>query len=121
MRPGGTLVLDLYWRGTTPEVRDLVVFSHLLGEAWNPATEGPVWAGHDARPGDGGLPVALWPQGEVVVDRHLLTVDPAALEGTYRLEVGMYDAATGVRLSVTLSDGASADHLLLANEVRVGR
>jgi hypothetical protein len=80
-----------------------------------------VWAGHDARPGDGSLPVALWPQGEVVVDRHLLTVDPAAPEGTYRLEVGMYDAATGVRLSVTLPDGASADHLLLANEVRVGR
>lgn len=121
VRPGGTLILDLYWRGTTPEVRDLVVFSHLLGEAWNPATEGPVWAGHDARPGDGGLPVALWPQGEVVADRHLLTVDPAAPEGTYRLEVGLYDAATGVRLSVTLPDGASADHLLLANEVRVGR
>jgi len=116
--PGDALVLDLYWRASAPEPRDLVVFCHLLGEAWNPATQGPVWAGHDARPADGGLPVALWPAGEMVVDRHLLRIDPAAPEGLYHIEVGIYTAADGTRLSVS-GAGADGDHVLLPIEVRV--
>lgn len=118
--PGETLTLDLYWSAAEPEARDLVAFSHLLGEAWNPATQGPVWAGHDARPNDGGLPVALWLPEQVVVDRHLLTVDPAAPEGTYRLEVGLYTAGDGARLSAS-GEGAAGDYVLLPIEVRVAR
>jgi len=51
----------------------------------------------------------------------VLPVDPDAPEGVYRLEVGMYDAATGARLPVTLPDGTTAGHLLLEIAVRVGR
>ncbi|NLD72977.1 MAG: hypothetical protein GX649_09725, partial [Chloroflexi bacterium] len=118
-RPGGEVALDLVWRAVDKAAGDLVVFTHLLGEAFNPATAGPVWAGHDSRPAEGAAPVERWRAGDRILDRHVLTVAPDAPEGSYRLEVGMYDAATGARLPVTLAGGSTADHLLLADEIRV--
>jgi mannosyltransferase len=120
-RAGGEVVLDLVWRAEGPAAGGLVVFTHLLGEAYNPGTAGPVWAGHDAAPAEGGAPVERWRAGERVLDRHILSVDPDAPEGVYRLEVGMYDPATGARLPVTMPDGSTADHLVLESAVRVGR
>lgn len=118
LRPGDALLLDLYWRAERPVEGDLVVFTHLLGVAYNPRTQGPVWGQHDARPLEGAYPAALWRAGERVVDRHRIPIDADAPSGTYRLEVGMYRAEDGARLTVT-SDGASSDHVLLPAEVRV--
>jgi hypothetical protein len=60
---------------------------------------------HDAIPADGLFPTTSWVKGQVVADRHALTLEdgqpPAA---NYTLAVGMYDAATGQRLPVV--DGA---------------
>jgi len=120
VRPGSELLLDLYWRPDAPVYDDLVVFTHLLGDAYNPSTEGPVWGQHDGRPGEGAYPSALWRAEEVALDRHIMLVSADAPEGIYRLEVGLYRAADGVRLMLA-EGGAVTDHLVLPDEVRVRR
>ena len=69
IRPGETLTLDLYWRARTKQPRNYTVFTHMVGQAYNPATAGPVWAGHDSQPLDGGYPTAQWFANETIVDR----------------------------------------------------
>ncbi|MFQ5854226.1 MAG: glycosyltransferase family 39 protein [Anaerolineae bacterium] len=105
LKPGQTVYLDLFWRAETPIDRRLTVFAHLLGTIYNPATGGPVWAGHDSEPLMGAIPTTQWPTDTVIVDRHPLTLDPGAPAGEYQIEVGLYDTATGDRLPVA-GDGA---------------
>lgn len=105
LKPGQTIYLDLFWRTATPIDRRLTVFAHLLGTTYNPATGGPVWAGHDSEPLMGAIPTTQWPADTVIVDRHPLTLDTAAPAGEYQIELGLYDTATGERLPVA-GDGA---------------
>lgn len=120
LEPGDELVLDLYWRVEGAPGEDLMVFTHLLGEAYNPSTQGPVWGGHDARPMEGGCSTDLWRPGDRVVDRHIIPVDGEAPAGVYRLEVGLYRPADGGRLAVAGS-GPAADHVLLPVELPLRR
>jgi hypothetical protein len=48
-----------------------------------------------------------------VIDVYELILPPEAIPGTYALEVGLYDAETGRRLTVTMPDRPAADALLL--------
>ena len=117
-RAGGELTVDLLWRAEAAAAESVVVFVHLLGETYNPATAGPVWAGHDSPPAMGGCPVVLWRPGDSIVDRHILAIDPAAPSGRYRVEVGVYRAADGERLSWSSADDTDGgDHLILEAEV----
>ncbi|MEO8084938.1 MAG: glycosyltransferase family 39 protein, partial [Ardenticatenales bacterium] len=71
-----------------------VVFVHLIGP---PHADGSiVWGGSDGVPSSGS---GTWLSG-TGFDRHVITVDPAAPSGHYRLEIGLYDPQTGVRKSV---------------------
>jgi len=116
--PGETLTLDLYWRANSKPQRDYTVFTHLLGQLHNPRSGGPLWAQHDSQPVDNGHPTSQWLQGQIVVDRHRLTVDDQAPEGEYRLEIGMYTAENGQRLAVVAADGQDpSDHILLETRV----
>lgn len=118
--PGERLVLDLHWRAERKLQRDYTVFTHLLGTAHNPRTQGPVWGQHDSPPADGGWPTSQWFAGQTVVDRHVIPVDAGAPPGAYRLEVGMYTWEDGQRLPVTSKDGgAMGDHVILETAVEV--
>jgi len=114
VRPGGHVLLDLQWRALDRIETDLVVFVHLLGEQYNPDTQGPVWGQHDARPVNNAYPTTQWQAGEMIYDRHALSLDGDAPEGTYQIEVGMYDGQTGRRLPVVRGDGREfGDRILL--------
>ncbi|HOG45526.1 MAG TPA: glycosyltransferase family 39 protein [Anaerolineae bacterium] len=113
-RPGETLTLDLFWQAGAPLAQDYTVFVHLLGAAHNPRTNGPVWAQHDGPPVDGRYATGQWLPGQVIADRHVLTIDPGAPQGDYELEIGLYLPATGERLRT--ADGA--DRVVIAR-VRV--
>ena len=63
--------LTLYWQALAPLDADYTVFAHLLGE-YNPATGGPVWAGHDGQPDGGHYPTTAWQPGEIILDVHPL-------------------------------------------------
>ncbi len=95
--PGDTLYLTLYWQSVAPMDKAYTVFTHLLGPH-NPATNGPVWAGHDGQPDGGHYPTTAWQPGEVILDVHELTMPSDAPPGEYQLEVGLYLLATMARL-----------------------
>jgi mannosyltransferase len=118
--PGDVLVLDLFWRAEAKVGDDYTVFTHLVGQAYNPRTEGPLWGQHDSQPAEGGYPTSQWLVGDVIVDRHRLAIDADAPPGEYALHVGMY-AADGPRLPIRAADGATlGDHVVLDVPVTVG-
>ncbi len=113
--------LTLYWQSLAPVEADYTVFSHLLGEH-NPATAGPLWAGHDGQPNGGHFPTTAWQPGQTVLDVHPLTLPDDAPSGEYRLEVGLYLLATMERLPVRDAAGRDMpDRAVLLGTVQYAR
>ena len=109
-RPGDIVYLQLWWRATATVPADWTVFTHLLGP---PKADGSiVWAGRDARPGQGSAPTTAWQPGDLILDEYQLQLPADAPPGSYRIEVGLYDPATGGARAVT-SDPPGQDHLVL--------
>lgn len=105
---GDILQVTLLWRASAPVDRRYKVFVHLLGPG------GLLWGQRDSEPGGGLRPTNTWTAGETVPDRYGITVLPGTPPGTYQLEVGLYDLATGARLSVDPAYNAAAgDHLVI--------
>jgi len=97
-RVGGGLVAQLVWQSLAPLATSEKVFMHLIGP------DGNLIAQSDALPA-GGYGTEQWVEGEVVLDEHRLALPPDLPPGDYRLRVGMYDLATGARLTATGSNG----------------
>jgi len=97
--PGETLRVTLYWQATAAPSEDYTVFVHLLDEAETLRSQG------DGPPMGGDYPTRLWEPGEVIADRHAVTVQADAPPGRYRLAVGLYRLADGLRLPVWDADG----------------
>ncbi|MCL4466736.1 MAG: glycosyltransferase family 39 protein [Chloroflexi bacterium] len=91
--PGGGLRVDLFWeaRGTVSD--DLTVFLHLADDKGLPLAQ------DDAKPGRGSYPTNTWLPGMIVRDQHNLALPVDLPQGKYHLAVGLYDAASGRRLS----------------------
>ena len=89
--PGETVTVALHWLVNVRTETDYTAFVHVLGDSENPKTGNLNWAQSDARPRDGQYPTPFWLPGERVVDRHTLTMDPAAPAGEYQLVTGFYD------------------------------
>jgi len=117
--PGDTLYLTLFWQPLTPTDTGYTVFTHLLG-GHNPATQGPLWAGHDSQPDGAQYPTTVWQPGELILDVHALTVPAEAPPGEYQLEAGMYLLATMARLPAVDATGTPlAQDAALLGTVRV--
>jgi hypothetical protein len=101
--------LTLYWNAAAPPARDYTVFVHLS------ADDERIVAQHDGVPALGSRPTTSWRAGDVVADRVRLDMPVDAQPGQYRLWVGLYDPATGVRLPITgPPPGSNVDRALLA-------
>lgn len=113
---GQVLHLTLYWQALTESNQSYHVFTHLLdGKA-------RIWGQKDSPPGGGALPTTGWVVGEVIVDDYQIGVDPDAPAGEYRLEIGMYQPATGTRLPTSDQAGRPlGDYVLLETPVVVRR
>jgi hypothetical protein len=103
---GDALPLTLYWQALEPVERDYVVFVHVVD-----AQDG-MRVQRDSMPVDGQRPTSRWVSGEIVVDDYRIAIRDGEASGDgYRLAIGLYDPATGERLSVvdahgeTLADG----------------
>jgi hypothetical protein len=101
LRPGGALLIETHWRADAPQTVDYTLFAHLLGP------DGKVVAGFDAPPANGYARTSTWPVGATVIDRRALVVPASAAPGSYTLELGLYEPATGKRLA--LLDGGQSD------------
>jgi 4-amino-4-deoxy-L-arabinose transferase-like glycosyltransferase len=107
LQPGGTLSMTLYWQADADMDTSYTVFTHLLDESDH------IWGQVDNPPERGAYPTDIWTPDEVVVDPYQIPIDPSAPPGVYTLEAGLYDAATGRRLSVLDDEGAPIDDRLL--------
>jgi hypothetical protein len=118
--PGDELNLTLYWQALAPFGEDYTVFTHLLGDT-NPATGGPVWAGHDSQPNGGHFPTTDWQPDQVILDVHRLAIPVDAPPGEYQLEAGLYLLANLARLPATDAGGNPLpDNAALLGTIRVG-
>jgi len=115
MSPGDALPLTLYWQAVRRMDTSYTVFTHLLDE------HNRIWGQQDNLPLQGTYPTTGWLPGEVIVDEYQIPVRDDAPPGCYQIEVGLYDAATGLRLPVVDSTDQTllGNHLLLAEEVTV--
>jgi hypothetical protein len=93
-RAGDRVAVSLTWTADEALTRSYKVFVHLYAE------DGRLVAQHDAIPVNELRPTQSWQPGEEIVDRHGLWV-PEGVTGPLRLVVGLYDAETGTRLTVT--------------------
>ena len=101
--PSGDIVrLELEWSALTPPERAYTFFAQVLDGGTH------IVGQRDAPPA--AQPTSAWRLGERYRGRVGVPIFPGTPPGTYRLIVGVYDAATGARLP--LPDGADA--LILA-------
>ncbi|MGC8839239.1 MAG: hypothetical protein ACP5UM_12570, partial [Anaerolineae bacterium] len=88
------LDVTLYWQALGSAREDLVLFVHLLDE------KGQYLAGHDQVPYGGTFPTSRWPEGAVVLDRHVVPLAGVCPGQVLLPEVGAYLAPLGPRLLV---------------------
>jgi 4-amino-4-deoxy-L-arabinose transferase-like glycosyltransferase len=112
-RPGDGIHLTLFWQCLEEMDRDYTVFTHLIDE------QGIIWGQKDNPPVDGFYPTSQWEMGEVVRDQYDILISSEAPPGEYQIEVGMYLAETGERLSVFEGEQEAGNRVLLASEIRV--
>jgi 4-amino-4-deoxy-L-arabinose transferase-like glycosyltransferase len=101
---GRRTTIVLHWQARAPLSLGYTAFVHLLGE-YNPATGGPLWAGHDGQPVGGSYPTTAWEPGEVILDAHPIAIAAGAPAGSYQIEAGLYLLSTMTRLPVTDTAG----------------
>jgi 4-amino-4-deoxy-L-arabinose transferase-like glycosyltransferase len=116
-RPGAIVPLTLYWQALHPVEGDYKVFTHLLDPA------GQLRGQKDSVPAGGTRPTAGWSKGEVIIDAYEVPLSPDAPSGTYRIEIGLYDATTIVRLPASDAGGNPLldNRVLLPHELHVER
>jgi hypothetical protein len=105
--------IALHWQSLRRMDADYKFFIHLVNVG-----SGERAAQADVMPHDWTYPTTWWEAGEFVSDRVSLSLADVPA-GTYRLEVGVYDPDTGVRLPVSLppEQQPAADDRLILPEV----
>lgn len=92
-RPGDVLRLALAWRCLKTTDKSYSVFTHVLDGAGN------LVAQHDGTPQNGLAPTNAWAIGQQVNDLFAVALPDDLPPGDYRINVGLYDPATGERLA----------------------
>jgi hypothetical protein len=107
---GRNVYVTLYWRALRDGARNLSVLVHLLDEAGELIAQGDGW------PLEGRFPTSSWRAGDLVADRHTITVPAGVCGGlTHQLAVGMYLPETVQRIPLRQGNLRSpSDRLLLA-------
>lgn len=95
LRPGDMIPLTLYWNATKPPAASYKVFVHVVDAG------GVLRAQRDSLPKNDALPTIRWFAGEYITDEYPLQLPSDFAPGNYRILVGMYDEASGVRLALT--------------------
>jgi hypothetical protein len=111
--PGETLSVRACWEAVAPMAEDYTVFVHLVGR------ENARVAERHTYPGLGRFPSSLWPVGQAFCDVYRLPVATwAPAPALYDLAIGLYDAASGERLTARTADGTEVG-LPVTAQIRV--
>jgi hypothetical protein len=105
--PGGALKLQMIWQVEQQTQAAYKYFVHVLGP---PRADGsPIYAQQDSQPCGDSLPTTLWTASDLLAVGVTLDLPADLPAGTYTLQTGWYDLATGARAPITLDDGPHAD------------
>jgi hypothetical protein len=110
---GQPLVATLYWRMLATPPTERFVYMRLVD------THGHIWARSDSPPVLGFWPASRWQPDMLIEDAQELPIPPGTPPGSYQLEVGWYDPATGQTLNATGQPLGQGGGLLLG-EIQVG-
>jgi hypothetical protein len=122
IKPGDPLRVKLYWQTPVKLKERYTVFVQLVGTQYNSKTNGPLWAGHDSEPLDGGYPTMQWFVDTTIADTHVLTIPPETPPGDYELWAGMYTQPDIKRLPVYDAQGnLVGDHVVLGKVKVIGK
>ena len=117
IQPGGTLQLQVVWQAlrTSPSLEAYKIFVHLIGV---PKADGNIlYTQHDAEPCADTYPTWQWHPGDWVMEAYTLALPDDLPAGSYTLQMGWYNQATGQRLPVTdeadqpLGDALPLEHI----------
>ncbi|MBI4301790.1 MAG: hypothetical protein HY664_04210 [Chloroflexi bacterium] len=108
-KSGDLLLVTLYWRAQTLQVRDYWLLLRLVDK------EGRVGATLQGPPVGGLYPTPLWPPGGIVVEEEEITIDQRVSAGRYFLEVSLYDPGSEKWLPL----GSSSNSWLRLAEVKI--
>jgi hypothetical protein len=97
--------LTLYWKALAPIDTSYTVFTHILD------VNNKIWGQKDSIPGDGKILTTSWLVDEIITDEYVIPFIPGVPPGTYQIEIGLYDPASGERLKT--ADGQ--DHLIVTS------
>ena len=114
LSPGEVVTLTLFWQALSTPDRSYTVFTHLLD------AQERVRGQRDQIPVGGERPTTSWVAGEYLVDRYELQVAPDAEPGEYVLELGLYDAQTGARLTAYDDAGGAMGNRVVIPGIVVG-
>ncbi|MGQ0602555.1 MAG: glycosyltransferase family 39 protein [Anaerolineales bacterium] len=103
--PGSALALTLYWQADATVTERYKVFTHVVGQEFNAATNNFLWGQQDNEPVTGFTPTNTWPPGVVIADPYAIPLAADAPPGTYTLSVGLYGLIDGVRLEAFSAEG----------------
>lgn len=85
-RPGGQIVVTLYWQALAPFDRNYQTFVHLVGDE--------SLFQHDGAPECNINPTTRWEPGQIIPDPHIVLIKPDLTAGLFSLKAGMYDLVT---------------------------
>ena len=88
------LQVDVYWQSDDVLDEELVVFVHVLGAKG-------LLGQHDAPPAEGRWYNNWWRTGQIIRDRHIVSLDEPYDAEQHQIQIGLYPASTGKRLPVT--------------------
>jgi len=109
--PGDTLALRFYWQARRIPASNYALFVHV-----RPMTDDQIIAQADGAPGPIGRPTVTWDVSSETLVSGMFTVKiPQDVQaGRYRLVIGLYDPATGERLSAGQANEFVLTTLLIA-------
>ena len=103
VEPGKNIRLTTYWRAQDRGLEPLSFFVHVLDEQGNIAAQ---WDGYNYSP-DYVQP------GDIIAQVHFIPIEAGFAEGTYRLQLGVYQSKTGARLPVMVDGQPIGDRVWL--------
>ncbi len=109
VKPKESIRLTLYWQSLTEMDRDWSVFVHVVDE------NEIVIAQRDTYPGLGLMPTRKWSVGRTLADTYVIALPATTYAPSKaRIEIGLYDYATGERLLVNGRDVLTLSSLDIA-------
>ncbi|MCB0214344.1 MAG: hypothetical protein KDJ52_33705, partial [Anaerolineae bacterium] len=114
-QPGEAIPVTLYWQALSPMDQNYVIFTRLLDAQQQRRGGYDRWPQETAK-------TTLWHEGEVVVDTFGVSIDAAAPNGVYTIDIGLYNEAdaSGTPLPIVRDGQPTGQNSVRLGPVKIG-